>query len=133
MKKAIIPIWILCLLLLFGCKEEVPSIVGVWKADAPLFGTEADLYEIHLIFYDGIEAQEDQTKTDGSKTQTKSYQFDYELKGDDLSVYAGPDPINYTVVFGEAQGTDTMTLTAEDGTVYSYVLSSRRTPGIRQY
>lgn len=133
MKKAVMAIWIVCLLFLFGCKEDAPSIVGVWKADVPMFGTETDLYEIDLIFYDGIEAQENQTKTDGSKTQTKSYNFDYELKGDILSVYAGPTPVNYTVVFGEDNGTETMTLTAEDGTVYSYILSSRRTPGIRQY
>ena len=130
MKKVVIPIWILCLLFLFGCKEEAPSIVGVWNADTSIFNTGTNADSLCITFYDGMEGEESHIK---NGTTYKSYNFDYELKGDILSVYAGPTPVNYTVTFGQEDGIDTMTLTAEDGTAYAYVLSSRRTPGIRQY
>ena len=129
MKKLAILIFTLCLLLLCGCKEEA-SIVGVWNAETALFGTEQDAESIQLTFYDGMEGEEDHVK---NSTTYKSYNFDYELKDDVLSVYTGPTPTDYTVAFGKENGTDTMTLTARDGTEYFYVLSSRRTPGIRQY
>ena len=121
------------LLLLTACKADSPSVVGVWKGNAPMFGTESDLHEVYIIFYEGIEAQEDQITTDGTRTYTKTYQFDYETDGTTLTVYVGSVQTAYSVAFGEANGTETMTLTAQDGTAYSYVLISRRTPGIRQY
>ena len=130
MKKAVIAIWILCMLLLFGCKEDAPSIVGVWNADTSIFNTETNAESICITFYDGMEGDESHIK---NGTTYKSYNFDYELKDNILSVYVGPNPVSYTVTFGQEDGTDTMTLTAEDGAVYDYVLSSRRTPGIRQY
>jgi outer membrane lipoprotein-sorting protein len=130
MKKAVMAIWIVCLLFLFGCKEEAPTIVGVWSAETSIFNTENDAESIRITFYDGMEGSESHIK---NGTTYKSYNFDYELNGDILSVYVGPEPTDYSIAFGEANGTETMTLTAEDGTVYSYILSSHRTPGIRQY
>ena len=128
--KKVLFIWIALtiFLCLCACKSDSPSIIGTWNADTSLFSEETGTESKHLIFYDGIEGEETHEK-DG--TTYKRYQFDYETDGSKLTIYVGNTQTVYTIQYGEANGTDTLQLTAEDGTVYSYTLSSRTLPGLR--
>lgn len=131
MKKILSVSFIFCLIItLMACKADSSPIVGIWKSSAPIFGTETDLYEIQLIFYDGSAGEERQTKSDGDRTYVTNYQFDYQLTDGVLTIYTGSDTLNYTVAFSKENNTDSMILTTEDGTLYSYTLSSRTTPGL---
>lgn len=126
--KKIIPILLsFCLLLTLCACGSKESIVGIWNAEASILGADNDAEEIVLIFYDGMEGQEDHVK-DGNTY--KGYQFDYETDGDTLTIYTGEVQTTYTITYGEQNGTDTLQLTAEDGTVYFYTLRTRNTPGI---
>lgn len=120
-------ILLILLLCLCACKNNTPAIVGSWNAESSMFNEENSAESIHVIFYDGMEGEE-RHETDGT---TKSYQFDYETDGTKLTVYVGETQTVYTIQYGESNGTETIKLTAEDGTVYAYTLSSRTTPGIR--
>lgn len=131
MKKVLSVPFIFCLFMtLIACKADTSPIVGIWKTNTPIFGTETDLYEISIIFYDGLEGEEQQTKSDGNRTYVTNYPFDYQLTDDVLTIHAGSDTLNYTVAFSKENNTDFMTLTADDGTIYSYTRSGRTTPGI---
>lgn len=128
MKQALSILLSVCLLLaICACGSNSVSIVGSWNTESSILGAENDAEEICIIFYDGFEGEETHTK-DG--TTYKSYQFDYETEGDVLTLHSGGTQSTYTITYGEQDGTDTMQLTAADGTVYSYVLRSRNTPGI---
>lgn len=129
MKKALFVLFTLCLLLLCACKSDSPTVVGSWDAEASILGAENDAESIRIIFYDGMEGEETHTK---NGTTYKTYAFDYTVEDSILTIYVGENQTAFTVSYGEANGTKTMTLTAEDGTAYSYTLASRITPGIRQ-
>jgi len=128
MKKLLSSLLSLCFLcVLCACGSEPPSIVGCWDTETPLFQTEEEIEAFTVIFYDGMEAEEKHAKNGNTY---KSYQFDYVLEGETLTLYTGAAEHTFTVHFDRQNDTDTMQLTAPDGTVYSYVLSTRSTPGI---
>ena len=129
MKKFLLALFTVSLLILCGCKADSPSIIGCWDAEASILGADNDAESIRIIFYDGMEGEEDHIK---NGTTYKSYQFDYIVEGSTLTIYVGEQQSAFSISYGESNGTETMSLTAEDGTSYSYTLSSRRTPGIRQ-
>ena len=127
MKKALsVLILLTTLLSLCACSRSTPSIVGNWESTSSLLGVECNELPITTIFYDGITGEEYHKKDDA----LSKYQFDYELNGDVLTIYVGSVTTDYKVVFSEQNGAETMQLTAEDGTVYVYTLTSRNTPGI---
>ena len=130
MKKFVSLLLSICLLLLmWACSNGEPTVIGSWKAESSIFGAENDAEEISIIFYEGIEGEEKHTK---NGTVYKSYPFDYEIDSNTITFYTGVTQTTYTITYDKQNDTDTMTLTAEDGTVYSYTLASRITPGIRQ-
>lgn len=129
MKKFVSLLLSICLLLLIcACSNDEPKMIGSWKTETSILGGVHDADEIRIIFYDGIEGQEDHIK---NGTTYKTYQFDYEIDVNTLTIYTGATQTTYTISYGKQNDIDTMTLTSEDGTVYSYVLTTRITPGIR--
>lgn len=127
MKKVLSVLTVLSMLLsLCACKSSAPSIVGSWESADSILGVKSTEVPITTIFYDGINGEEHHNK-DGARS---TYQFDYEMNDDILTIYVGSVTTDYKVTFAEQNGTATMQLTEEDGTVHSYTLISRTTPGI---